>query len=155
MKQIKPVVLGVCGFKKSGKTTLIEQLLLELNRRPLRLAVIKHQNEPIVVIDQPGTDTHRFFNAGAAVLGWDNHSLFIHRRQSPPPTLDQLLSLLGDDFDLILIEGFKHSPHPKIFLLRPGETQPPPDVTTILAVLNPHDDRLSRSLALLHDHFGI
>jgi len=145
-------ILAICGFKKSGKTTLIEALLLELVPKGLRLGVIKHQNKPVQT-DQPGTDTFRFFQAGASVLGFDGVSTFVKQKQSLPFSLEQALRRLGPDFDFILIEGFKESDAPKIWLLRNGETAPPDQITNILATLTVSDDRLKRVLKLIRDQF--
>jgi len=144
--------LAVCGLKKSGKTTLIESLLLELIPKGLRLGVIKRQNEPVQT-DQPGSDTFRFFQAGASVLGFDGVSTFVKQKQPLPFSLDQAVERLGSDFDLILIEGFKESDVPKVWLLRDGETTPPEGITNILATLILSDDRLQRVLNLIRDQF--
>ena len=146
--------LAVCGLKKSGKTTLIESLLLELIPKGLRLGVIKRQNEPVQT-DQPGSDTFRFFQAGASVLGFDGVSTFVKQKQPLPFSLDQAVERLGSDFDLILIEGFKESDVPKVWLLRDGETTPPEGITNILATLTLSDDRLQRVLNLIRDQFRI
>ena len=60
-----PVVIFV-GHSGSGKTTLIEKLLPELTRRGLRLATIKHAHHR-VALDQPGKDSWRYKQAGAAL----------------------------------------------------------------------------------------
>jgi molybdopterin-guanine dinucleotide biosynthesis protein B len=154
LKTPTPKRLSICGFKKSGKTTLIEKLLKELSSRGCRLGVIKRQNEPVQT-DQPGADTFRFYQAGAAVLGWDGQSIFFKRHQEPPFSVNQALDILGNDFDLILIEGFKNSNLEKIWLLRKGEIAPPPEVTNIIAVLKWPDNRLEQVLAILHDKLNL
>jgi len=154
MKTNEPKLLGVCGFKKSGKTTLIEKILGELARLGFRVGVIKRQNEPVQT-EPPGTDTYRFYRAGASVLGWDGQTLFVKRRQGEPFSVEQALSFLGVDFDLVLVEGFKESDIDKIWLLRPNETAPPEEITNIIGVLGWSQDRLERAMTLLREHLQI
>ncbi|MCP4711690.1 MAG: molybdopterin-guanine dinucleotide biosynthesis protein B [Planctomycetes bacterium] len=90
MNKTNAKILAVCGFKKSGKTSLIETLLNELIPKGLRMGVIKRQNEPVQT-DKPGSDTYRFFHAGASVLGFDGVSTFVKQKQSLPFSLDQAL----------------------------------------------------------------
>ena len=57
-------IIGVVGWKNTGKTTLIEKLIKEFNLRNLTVSTIKHSHHRISV-DKEGTDTFRHFNAGA------------------------------------------------------------------------------------------
>ena len=57
-------IIGVVGWKNSGKTTLIEKLINEFNHRSLTVSTIKHSHHNFSV-DKPGTDSFRHFNAGA------------------------------------------------------------------------------------------
>ena len=148
-----PKRLGICGFKKSGKTALIEKLIIHLGRRGLRLGVIKRQNEPVQT-DQPGADTYRFYQAGAEVLGWDGQSVFVKRHQRAPFSVEQAINTLGEDFDLVLVEGYKKSDIDKIWLLRPDETFPPAEITHIIGVLEWSDDRPEQALTIINNHFN-
>ena len=132
MANRKPICVGVCGYKKSGKTTLIEQLLEALIAEGLSVGVIKHHNEPVEA-DTPGTDTYRFFQAGADVVGYDGRSLFMQRHQAKGFSLDQELALFRKKTDLVLVEGFKESAIPKIWLLREEESKAPVTVGNVLA----------------------
>ena len=58
-------IIGVCGFKNSGKTTLIEGLIKWFSDKNITTAVIKHDGHCFAV-DRENTDTRRFFDAGAA-----------------------------------------------------------------------------------------
>ncbi len=60
-------ILGICGFKNTGKTTLIERLIPRLKTMGLEVLVIKHDSHGIDV-DRPGKDSGRFFRAGVDVL---------------------------------------------------------------------------------------
>ena len=56
-------IIGVVGWKNSGKTTLIEKLINEFNQRGLNVSTIKHSHHNFSV-DKRGTDSFRHFNAG-------------------------------------------------------------------------------------------
>ena len=120
-----PPVLIFVGHSGSGKTTLIEQLLPELVRRGLRLATIKHAHHR-VALDQPGKDSWRYTQAGAALsmlVTADALQLTadaVDRRQ--PAQLAQ--RFLGEA-DLVLAEGFSHAPGAKIEVLRRACARPP------------------------------
>ena len=150
MANRKPICVGVCGYKKSGKTTLIEQLLDVLIAEGLSIGVIKHHNEPVEA-DTPGTDTYRFFQAGADVVGYDGQTLSLHRHQAEEFSLAEELALFCKKTDLVLVEGFKESTIPKIWLLREGESAAPAVVQHVLAVLDLSKDRLPKTLEVLRD----
>jgi molybdopterin-guanine dinucleotide biosynthesis protein B len=150
MANPKPICVGVCGYKKSGKTTLIEQLLDVLIAEGLTVGVIKHHNEPVEA-DIPGTDTYRFFQAGADVVGYDGQSLFMQRHQAKAFSLTEELALFCKKTDLVLVEGFKESTIPKIWLQREGETEAPAAVHNVLAVLDRSKERLPKTLEVIRD----
>jgi molybdopterin-guanine dinucleotide biosynthesis protein MobB len=128
------LVLGICGYSGAGKTTLIERLLPLLSARGLRVAVLKHDAHRLEV-DRPGKDTARFFDAGAvAVCAHDPSERFLRLREPRPGRLSDVLAALPRDLDLVLVEGHKGSPLPKIALAHP-EDRPPlagPDVIATL-----------------------
>jgi len=152
-------VLAVCGWKNSGKTTLIESLLPELIGHGLVVAVIKHDAHGIEV-DRPGKDSDRFFRAGADVVLQGPGEEMIRRRVETTGAqnvggesrrLKNALSRLANDADLVLVEGHKNTPLPKIWLHcpdRPDEPVPP-GVDGVLASLGPDDDRIAVILDLL------
>lgn len=156
VKPSRPIVLGINGFKKSGKTTLIERLVAALAPAGLRLAAIKTHSEPVAT-DAAGTDTYRLYQAGADVLGCDRQSVYLKRRQNQSFSLEAALALLGNQYDLVLVEGFKQSGIEKLWLLRAGDAAPPDNIDNIIAVLDWADDprqRLKRALALLQSHLA-
>lgn len=148
MKQSGPARLGISGFSGAGKTRLIEQLLALLGKEGLRLAVLKHQNEPVQT-DQPGSDTDRFYRVGATVLGYDGQAVFIKSHQREKLNVEQAIERLGSGYDLVLVEGFKDSDIDKIWLLREGEKTAPEEVSNIIAVLEWSEDRPQQALAVL------
>ena len=108
-------VWGVTGWKNTGKTTLTERLVAEFTRQGLRVATVKHAHHATEV-DHPGRDSYRHRKAGAgqvlvaSPLRW---ALMTELRGAEEPPLDVLLAKL-DPCDLILVEGYKAAPHPKI-----------------------------------------
>ncbi|WP_102226566.1 molybdopterin-guanine dinucleotide biosynthesis protein B [Acidimangrovimonas sediminis] len=110
-----PPVFGITGWKNSGKTTLTERLVTEFTARGLRVSTVKHAHHGFD-IDRTGTDSHRHRSAGAAevaLVTGARWALMHEVRDGPEPTLDAVLSRLGP-CDLVLVEGFKREPQPKI-----------------------------------------
>jgi molybdopterin-guanine dinucleotide biosynthesis protein B len=105
-------VFGVTGWKNAGKTTLVERLVAEFVHRGWRVSTIKHAHHD-VDIDQPGRDSFRHRVAGAsevAVVGGRRYAIM---REQAEPALAEVLARLAPA-DLVLIEGYKREPHPKI-----------------------------------------
>ena len=150
MANRNPISVGICGYKKSGKTMLIEQLLEVLIAEGLSVGVIKHHNEPVEA-DTLGTDTYRFYQAGADVVGYDGQSLFLQRHQAEGFDLAEELALFCKKTDLVLVEGFKESAIPKIWLLREGESEAPVAVENVLAALDGSPERLPKALMVIRE----
>jgi molybdopterin-guanine dinucleotide biosynthesis protein B len=125
--RIKPIkypipVIGFVAYSGTGKTTLLTQLLPELKAHGLRVAVIKHAHHSFE-LDQPGKDSMRLRQSGAdQILITSRHRTALikeHINQYAEPYLEEALSMIcPDQLDLILVEGFKHAPMPKIELHR-------------------------------------
>jgi molybdopterin-guanine dinucleotide biosynthesis protein MobB len=117
---------GVIGRKDAGKTHLMVRLVAHFAGLGLRVATVKHAHHDAEV-DQPGRDSHRHRIAGAAQVmlaspaGW---ALMTPLRGAPEPGLDALLARL-DPADLVLVEGFKAAPHPKVEVWRAALPAPP------------------------------
>jgi molybdopterin-guanine dinucleotide biosynthesis protein MobB len=108
-------VIGVVGWKNNGKTTLVERLVRTLTRRGLRVSTVKHAHHS-VDIDEPGKDSYRHREAGASevVLATARRWALIHElRDEPEPPLEDILARMAP-VDLVIVEGFKRSEHPKI-----------------------------------------
>ncbi|TDM12792.1 molybdopterin-guanine dinucleotide biosynthesis protein B [Macrococcus lamae] len=114
------VILQVVGYKKSGKTTVINQLIGAAKQLGLQIAVIKHHGDNSGnEIDIPLERDHLTYMAGGAdesiIQGYQYiHKLMTSREQ----TLDDLIKEVSTDPDLILVEGYKRADYPKIVLLR-------------------------------------
>jgi molybdopterin-guanine dinucleotide biosynthesis protein B len=123
----QPVFVGIVGWKNSGKTTLAERLIPILTRRGLKVATVKHTHHELRPADGH-TDGERHKRAGAIktiVIAPDAWEVSGRRRGDAPPELaDLALHLAGAD--LVLVEGFKSAPIPKIEVRRQASpTQEP------------------------------
>ena len=132
-----PDVIAVSGEKNSGKTTLIEAVLPILAARGYRVAVIKHDGHSFEP-DVPGTDTRRFYDAGAAGTAvFDGEKFMMVKRQSVD---ERQLFEAFEDADIILIEGLKNSGYPKLYLTA-GDWMDPADAA----------DRIEEIVRSLHE----
>jgi molybdopterin-guanine dinucleotide biosynthesis protein B len=110
---------GFAGYSGSGKTTLIEQLIPRFVAQGLRVSLIKHAHHAFDV-DQPGKDSYRHRHAGASevLVTSSRRWVLMHElRGEAEPTFDAQLGHLAP-CDLLLVEGFKHAPIPKLEVWR-------------------------------------
>lgn len=116
-----PPVLCIVGKKNSGKTTLTVALLAELKRRGRRVASIKHGHHAFET-DQPGRDSWRHFNEGMAeatlMAGTGKVALVLRIDGEPDPERLVREFYAGRGYDLVLIEGYKHGPFPRVEVYR-------------------------------------
>lgn len=126
-------ICSIIGHKDAGKTTLLVALAREFHRQGKRVASIKHASHP-ALIDHQGSDTWRHFNEGCTertlIASPDMRALF----ERTPDTVDPetlALTYMGG-VDLVLVEGFKRHPHPKLEVWRRAVGQP------LLAASDPH-----------------
>ena len=128
-----PVFSAICGVKNSGKTTLTEGIIRTLTARGLRTAVIKHDGHEFEC-DIAGTDSSRFVEAGAfGAAVFSRGQIFVRKTGKYPDTQDtsgtmRLLRELTGAFpeaDVILAEGLKGLPFPKIEVVRSAISQKP------------------------------
>ncbi|SDJ63326.1 molybdopterin-guanine dinucleotide biosynthesis protein B [Billgrantia gudaonensis] len=120
-------LLGIAAWSGTGKTTLLEQLLPRLTERGLRAAVIKHAHHAFD-IDQPGKDSHRLRCAGASPMLIASRARLALMMETPDQTeadLAQLIEMIRPQHpDLVLVEGFKAWPLPKLALHREALGKP-------------------------------
>jgi molybdopterin-guanine dinucleotide biosynthesis adapter protein len=113
-------VVSIVGASNSGKTTLIVRLIAELTNRGYRVASIKHTSHGFD-IDRPGKDSFRHAEAGAdAVVVVSKDRIAMVKKVECEMPLEDIVSLFGDDYDIILTEGYKSYQVPKIEILREG-----------------------------------
>ncbi len=118
-------IIGFAGWSGSGKTTLIEKLVPLLKQRGLTVSLIKHAHHRFDV-DTPGKDSHRHREAGAleVLVSSSRRWVLMHElRGEQEPDLDAQLRRLSP-CDVVLIEGFKRAPVPKIEVWRAAHGEP-------------------------------
>lgn len=118
-------LLGITGYSGSGKTTLLEKLIPELIARHIRVSVIKHSHHNMQV-DKEGKDSWRMKEAGSSQVILANDERWAIMTETPKPvSLDYLAQQFDRTLtDLVLVEGFKQEPIPKILLHRQEMTKP-------------------------------
>jgi molybdopterin-guanine dinucleotide biosynthesis protein B len=140
-------VFGLAGYSGSGKTTLLEELIPRLTAAGLKVSLIKHAHHRFD-IDHPDKDSYRLREAGCSevLLISDQRWVLMHElRGAPEPTLDEQIARFSD-CDLVLVEGFKQTPIPKLEVHRPSVGKPliaGSGVETIVAVATDEPDAVS------------
>jgi molybdopterin-guanine dinucleotide biosynthesis protein B len=127
-------VFGFAGWSGSGKTTLIEQLIPRFVGRGLKVSLIKHAHHSFDV-DQPGKDSYRHRQAGCSevIVTSSRRWVVMHElRGTPEPTMAEQIKHLSP-CDLLLVEGFKYEPIPKMEIYREQVGEP---------LLHPHDPHI-------------
>jgi molybdopterin-guanine dinucleotide biosynthesis adapter protein len=112
-------IIGLAGWSGSGKTTLLTKVIPRITARGLTVSTVKHAHHDFDV-DQPGKDSHAHRLAGATEVMISSRRRFalVHElRTEDEPKLSALLSKLSP-VDLVLIEGYKREPHPKLEIHR-------------------------------------
>ena len=113
-----PPIVSLIGKANSGKTTLLEKLIPALGVRKVRVGTVKHHVHAFGM-DKPGKDTWRHKQAGAKVVALSSPSgLGIIRDTDHDIPLLELVDRYFDDVDLVLAEGYKTGPAPKIEVFR-------------------------------------
>ncbi len=111
-------ILGFIGHSNSGKTTLLTRVIECLTASGLNLGAVKHHHRTFS-IDHEGKDSQRFTVAGArkTIITGPQQTALIEQTPAQLP-LDKLAGSYLNDLDLILVEGFKQTPMPKIEVQR-------------------------------------
>jgi molybdopterin-guanine dinucleotide biosynthesis protein B len=108
-------IFGISGWKNSGKTGLAVRLVAEFNRRGYRISTIKHAHHDFD-IDKVGADSFRHREAGAhevTIVSGTRFAIMHELRGAPEPSFEDILARIAP-CDLVLIEGYKREPVPKI-----------------------------------------
>jgi molybdopterin-guanine dinucleotide biosynthesis adapter protein len=112
-------VIGITGWKNSGKTTLVEKLVAHFSEAGLRIATVKHAHHEFD-IDHAGTDSFRHRKSGArevAIVSARRWALMHELQSEGEPPLAEVLARLSP-CDLVIVEGYKREGHPKIEVRR-------------------------------------
>ena len=130
-------IIGVAGWSGSGKTTLLTRVIPRIVARGLTVSTLKHAHSGFDV-DKPGKDSHTHRMAGATevlVSSGGRWALVHELRGEPELTLRALLGKLSP-VDLVLVEGYKRQPHPKLEVHRAalGKAMLHPDDAHIVAI---------------------
>lgn len=120
-------ILGFAAASGTGKTTLLAQILPLLKKTGVRVGLIKHSHHDFE-IDHEGKDSFKLRKAGATpvllVSKYRRAWIEEFELQNEPTLTEQLALFDSSNVDLILVEGFRHEPFPKIELHR-AELQKP------------------------------
>ena len=147
-------VLGVIGWSGSGKTALLVALIPLLRGRGISVSTIKHTHHGFDM-DRPGKDSYRHREAGAheVLIASTHRWVLLHEVEGAEPPLPALLQKL-EPVDLVLVEGFKSHPFPKLEVYRQALGKPPiwPDSPDVVAVASDTEpDTGGRTLLALND----
>ena len=119
-------IISIVGRKNTGKTTLTVALAAELTRRGRRVMTMKHADHPAEV-DREGTDSWRHFHEGRVertlLVGPEVRVLFHHAPDGYDPVGLAREHLSGAE--IVLVEGYKRAPLPKIEVFRPSVAPTP------------------------------
>ena len=146
-------LIAVVGHSKSGKTTLVEKIISELTRRGYRVASVKHAQE---IHFAPGKDSERHLLAGSLAVGLlRGDQLVTIRSKQSEKNLEEITSYLGNDFDIIIAEGFKKADCAKILIHRAGTRCLAEELTQVKALAS--DEPIGSGLPVfdLNDYIGI
>jgi molybdopterin-guanine dinucleotide biosynthesis adapter protein len=151
-------IFGFAGWSGSGKTTLIEKLIPRFVKRGLRVSLVKHAHHTFDV-DTPGKDSHRHRQAGATeiLVSSSRRWVLMHElRGAQEPSFEEAVSRFSP-CDLLLVEGFKFAPIPKLEVWRAetGEALLHPNDPHIVALAT--DGKVQTALPQfdLNDHTAI
>ncbi|MGB2782965.1 MAG: molybdopterin-guanine dinucleotide biosynthesis protein B [Atribacterota bacterium] len=105
-------VVGITGYKKSGKTTLTLKLSNELIKRGYRVALVKHINEDLDLVNSDTSKYKEILTQVAAIASKES-VIFLKNKKN----LEEIIKYF--EADIVLIEGFKkEKTFPKIVCLR-------------------------------------
>jgi molybdopterin-guanine dinucleotide biosynthesis protein B len=125
-------IIGLAGWSGSGKTTVLARVIPVLATRGLRVSTVKHAHHGFEV-DIPGKDSHTHRSAGATEVFVSSARRWAHIRElrgEDEPPLTMILARLAP-VDLVVVEGYKRHPHPKLEVYRAEVGKP---------LLHPDDD---------------
>ncbi len=114
-------LVGIVGWKNSGKTYFVSQIIRILKSKNMRVASIKHAHHDFD-IDHENTDSyiHRTSGSSQVIISSSKRwAKITELNDSEEKTLNELISELSDT-DIVIIEGFKNENHPKLEVIKKG-----------------------------------
>lgn len=119
-------IIGIVGWKDTGKTTLIERVIVEFNLRNVSVSTVKHAHHNFD-LDKKGTDSFRHFNAGSreTILASEMKWVKFSRQENDIKINTDFLIKQLKPVDIIIVEGFKTSSHTKIEVLNNANKKKP------------------------------
>lgn len=144
MPNSKTPVIGICGWKKSGKTTLTVRLIEEFTRRGHHVVSIKHAHHEFQVDDGP-TDSARHRTAGSreiCIVGGKRWAIIHQLDNEPEPNLDEVIGWMSPA-DIIIVEGYKTATIPKIEVRCStafSQVKLTPDDASVIAIATDKDE---------------
>jgi molybdopterin-guanine dinucleotide biosynthesis protein B len=151
---MSPPIFGVVGWKNSGKTTLMANLIRELTHRGLSVSVIKHAHAKFE-IDHPGRDSFKMREAGARQVLLSSPRRFALMRElgdAPEMRFEELLPY-ASSCDLVQVEGYKREAYPKIEIRREGAVSREPlsaNCPQVVAIVSDRPDNEQDQLPVFH-----
>ena len=135
-----PAVVSIVSKKQSGKTTLIEKLVPALRRKGYRVGTVKHDTHGFD-IDHQGKDSWRHKQAGAdAVVISFSRKISLIKDVAEEMSLDQIVTQLFSDMDIVITEGYKRAGKPQIEVFRSAAHSMPlyskEEKNTLVAVMS-------------------
>ena len=115
-------IIGIVGWKNTGKTFFVSEIIKKLKSKNYRIASIKHAHHEFD-IDHPNTDSyiHRISSSSQVIISSSKRWAKINELESQKEKkLDELISELSE-IDIVLVEGFKNENHPKIEVINEKE----------------------------------
>lgn len=127
-------IVAIVGRSKTGKTTLIEKIIREFKNKHYRIATIKNTLHK-ADFDIQGKDTWRHMQAGSDATALSSaDSIMIVKKKTSSDDLGEILKYFNNDYDLIIVEGYKESNLPKIEVHRKEKGPPLNDLKELLAI---------------------
>ena len=135
------------GPSGSGKTELICRLLEWFQAQGLKVAILKHSHK--LNLGDESKDTGRYHQAGARIVALAAPGLLQVTRYLPEdPPLATVLDALAPGVDLILVEGYKTSPLPKVALVGLKLENILPNISHVIALVS--SDPVDSPLPVFH-----
>lgn len=129
-------IIQITGYKNSGKTTFAERLIHLLTKRGFRVGSLKHHGHGGTPIGIENTDSEKHRRAGAFLAGVEGEGVF-QLAANPPLRFSEMTAIYRmRGTEILVVEGFKYEPHPKIVMLgKPEDVKLLDTLTNIQAVV--------------------